>query len=178
MKKVLALHAGMERVLVLFGLNERREPRAARFEGRDEAVVVRMAKNFGLRVAVAIDPHEIFLARKLVQGKSNTIGRNDIPEISWALYRRLNDEIAGGDVGVICASRPKHWDHIGPSHLVIAESTPGGPWWPAFVLRRHATWLVLQWRDRPEKNWFSRKISEVALLASERMPVRHKGRFM
>jgi hypothetical protein len=125
-----------------------------------------MAQNFGLRVVVATKPSEVSLARKLVQGKSDAIRRDDIPEISWKLYRRLNDEIAGGAVGVICTSKPKHWDHIGPSHLVIAASKPGSAWWPAFVLRRHATWLVLQWRDRPEKKWFTRKISEVALLGS------------
>lgn len=151
------------KTLVLFGLDEGRQPRGARFPSENETVLARMAKDFGLRFAVATTPHRISVASKLPRGDIHAADRKAVPEIGWDLYRKLND-LVGGQIGVICTSRPKHWDHIGPSHLVIAEDKPGDGWWPAFVVRRHARTLVLKWRDYPGRGKFFRDIHAVALL--------------
>jgi hypothetical protein len=159
-----ATDAQTEKLLVLFGLDERREPRAARFHIKDQVVVARLALDLGLRVITVTDPQELSIARKVVRGSLRVAERKYIPDISWTLYEGLC-EIAGGEIGVICPFRPKRWDDIGPSHVVLAETNPSGGWRPAFVLRRTTNWLVLNWRDRPNRVWFSRQVDAVAILA-------------
>ena len=156
------------KTLVLFGLDEGGQPRGARFPSENEAVLTRMAKDFGLRIATATTPHRILVASKLLWGDIDAVGRKAVPEIGWDLYKKLNDMV-GGEIGIICTSRPKHWDHIGPSHLIIAEDQPGDGWWPAFVVRRHARTLVLKWRDYPGRGKFFRDIHAVALLISTKV---------
>jgi hypothetical protein len=151
------------KTLVLFGLDEGRQPRGARFPSENEVLLTRMAKDFGLRFAVATTPHRISFASKLPRGDIHAADRKAVPEIAWDLYKKLNDMV-GGEIGIICTSRPKHWDQIGPSHLVIAEDNPRHGWWPAFVVRRHARTLVLKWRDYPGRGKFFRDIHAVALL--------------
>jgi hypothetical protein len=149
--------------LVLFGLDERKQPRGARFKSQDETVVTRMARDLGLRIAVLTRPNEVSVASRLCAGDTNVARREAMPEISQTLYQTLNSFV-GGEIGVICTSLPKHWDIIGPSHLVLAEDKLKGGWWPAWVVMRRARWLVLNWRDYPDRRCFSRRVHAVALL--------------
>lgn len=151
---------------VLFGLDEKEQPRGARFSEKDEGLLSRMANGLGLRIGIARAAHQLAIASQLPRGDVHATGTKAVPNIPLEIYEKLN-ALVGGDTGAISVSLPKSWDQIEPSHLVIAQASLADGWWPAVVVKRHEQNLVLKWRDYPGQGEFIRDVNSVALLSRE-----------
>jgi hypothetical protein len=71
--------------IVLFGLDEEKKPHGAYFTDDAEAIVSRMAMQFGLRIGIATTPIQLSLARKLPKGDVDAADCNAIPDFHPAL---------------------------------------------------------------------------------------------
>lgn len=155
-----------EPVVVLFGLDEKEQPRGARFSGEDEALLSRMAKGLGLRIGVAVAAHQLAVVSQLPKGDVHATGVKAVPQIPLSLHEKLV-ALVGGETGVITTSQPKSWDDIEPGHLVVAQDSLADGWWPAVVIKRHEQNLVLKFRDYPGQGEFIRDVNSVALLKND-----------
>jgi hypothetical protein len=149
--------------VILFGLDEKERPRGAQFLGEDEALLTRMAKGLGLRMATPFAAHQLAVTSKLPKGDVHATDLKAVPEIALDLYERLN-ALVGGETGAIATKQPKSWGEIEPGHLVIAQDSLADGWWPAVVMKRHENNLVIKWRDIPGQGEFVRDANSVALL--------------
>jgi hypothetical protein len=159
---------GPKNTVVLFGLDSHEQPRGAQFVGEDEALLIRMAKGMGLRMASPIALHHLAVTSKLPKGDAHATGLRAVPQIALELYEKLN-ALVGGETGVITPSQPKTWDEIEPGHLVIAQDSLADGWWPAVVVKRHDSTrtLILRWREYPGQGEVARPIDSVALLKND-----------
>jgi hypothetical protein len=151
---------------VLFGLDEKEQPRGAFFKPQDEALLTRMAKGLGLRIGIAHATHQLAVASQLPKGDVHATGTKAVPVIPLDLYEKLN-ALVGGETGAISNSQPKSWDEIEPGHLVIALDSLSDGYWPAVVVKRHENNLVLKWRDFPSQGELVRDVNSVALLKND-----------
>lgn len=153
--------------IILFGLDEHDEkPRGAQFIGGDEALLTRMAKGMGLRMASPVAAHHLAVTSKLPKGDIHATGVKAVPQIELGLLEQL-DTLVGGQPGVIAKTQPASWDRIEPGHLVVAMDTLTDGWWPAVVIKRHERNLVIKWRDFPGQGKFIRDVNSVALLKND-----------
>jgi hypothetical protein len=150
-------------LIVLFGLDEKEQPRGAHFKQSDEVLLTRMAAGLGLRIGVAQAAHQLALAGQLPKGDVHATGNKAVPTIPLELYEKLN-ALVGGDTGVISSVLPRSFDKIEPGHLVIAQDSLPDGWWPAIIRKKHERNLVLIWRDFPGQGEFIRDVNSVALL--------------
>lgn len=152
--------------VILFGLDEQEKPRGAQFVGEDEALLTRMAKGMGLRMASPVAAHHLAVTSKLPKGDVHATGVKAVPQIALELYEKLN-ALVGGETGVIATAQPKSWDAIEPGHMVIAQDSLTDGWWPAVVIKRHEQNLVLKFRDYPGQGELIRDVNSVALLKND-----------
>src|SRR5690242_8254350 len=106
--------------IILFGLDEHKQPRGAQFVGEDEALLTRMAKGMGLRMACPVAAHHLAVTGELPKGDVHATGVKAVPQIELPLLERL-DALVGGQLSVIAKTQPASWDEIKPGHLVIAQ---------------------------------------------------------
>jgi hypothetical protein len=155
--------AKSDKVIVVFGLDEDRKPRAGRFTNENEALLAKAAAAVGLRLAVPMSrQHHEFVA-KLPAGRLHGTGKGFVPNVRQDHYDQLVGFV-GGDLGPISAALPKSWDDVAAGHVVIAQDTVADGWWPAVVTKRHDDKLALKWRDYPGQLEFVRPTTAVALL--------------
>jgi len=157
---------GPKNTVILFGLDEQEKPRGAQFVGEDEALLTRMAKGMGLRMASPVAAHHLAVTSKLPKGDVHATGVKAVPQIQLELLERLN-ALVGGETGVISTAQPNTWDEIEPGHLVIAQDNLADGWWPAVVRKRHQDKLVLVWRDYVGQGEVIRDVNSVALLRND-----------
>lgn len=155
-----------DRIVILFGLDEDRKPRAARFVNENELLLAKAAAATGLRLAVPTAGQHFELTAKLPLGRVNGSGKNFVPYIRQELYDQLSG-LAGGEQKPITPGLPKSWDEVAPGHIVIAQQTVADGWWAAVVTHRNEETLTLCWRDYPSQPEFLRHISAVALLKDD-----------
>src|SRR5690349_11354741 len=84
-----------EPLIVLFGLDEKEQPRGAFFKEKDEALFTRMAKGLGLRIATAHAPHHLAVVSKLPKGDVHATGTKAVPIIPLEQYEKLNALVGG-----------------------------------------------------------------------------------
>jgi hypothetical protein len=154
------------KAIVLFGLDEDGQPRAARFMETDEELVARAAQALGLRLGIATNAKHFDVVKDLPLGRIHATGKTAVPSISQELYDKLNG-LVGGDVGPISTSFAKSWEELAPGHLVVAQASLADGWWVAVLVERTGDTFKLKWRDDANLPAFERPLSAVALLSSE-----------
>jgi hypothetical protein len=171
--------------VVLFGIDSRGKPKAARF-GKDHAkLAVKAASQLQLRVLANDSPKIAEIAARLPHGRVHATGRTFVPFIRRDLYDKLvavaangnsppTNPPAGGSPGAPGStsggsppSLPRSWKEIAPGQLVIAQETLEDGWWEAIVLERNGDMLTLRWRDYPKQAKCVRHRAVVALISTE-----------
>lgn len=151
------------KIIVVFGLDSDRKPRAAKFVDENESLLAKAAAGTGLRLAAPATRQHFELVDKLPAGRLHGTGKGFVPNVRQDLYDQLI-AFVGGDPGPISGGLPKSWDDIATGHVVIALEDTASGWWPAEVIKRHEDSLALRWRDFPGQPEFVRPVTAVALL--------------
>src|SRR3954465_299158 len=159
------------RTMVLFGTDENKRPRAARFVVDENlGLLAAAADSLDLIVCEVKTAKLAELAQKLPVGKVHATGPAFVPYVRQELYDTIV-EAAGTDAAAPgelpkADSAPRTFDEIAPGHLVIAQEDLETGWWEAIVLERDADTLTLRYRDYPRLPKFQRARTAVALLNS------------
>ena len=169
--------------LVLFGLDSRGKPKAARFGKEHADLAVKAASQLALQVLAGNDPKLAEIAARLPVGRVHSTGRTFVPFIARDLYDQLlaaaNGNLhqpasppAGGASSNAAGSRPpassppklpRNWQEIGVGDLVLAQQDPGDGWYEAIVVEANGM-FTLRWRDYPRQRRFARHRLRLGLL--------------
>lgn len=158
------------RTMILFGVDENKRPRAARFVVDENlGLLAAAADSLDLIICEARTPKLADLAQKLPVGRTQATGPAFVPFVRQDLYDKVV-EAAGPDAAAPgelpkAASSPRTFDDIAPGHLVIAQEDLETGWWEAIVLEAKADTLTLRYRDYPRLPKFQRARTAVALLS-------------
>jgi hypothetical protein len=179
--------------VVLFGLDESRKPRAARFGSAHGNLAAKAAELMSLTAFPVNSAALAEIAEKLPTGRMYANGRAFVPNVRRDLYSKLiaaaatntggnsqsqSDEpaqkpAAGNETGpspaepaepVVAHGYPRDWNDISVGHLVIASGGATDGWWEAIVVGLEGDMLTLRWRDFPKYPKFVQHRSAVALL--------------
>jgi hypothetical protein len=185
-----ATHSALARCalspLVLFGIDSRGKPKAARFGREDASLAIKAATQLQLNVLASNDPKVAEIAARLPVGRVHATGRTFVPFIRRDLYDKLVAAVpngnfhqpltpppAGGASGNAAGSRPpgsapnlpQNWQEIGVGDLVVAQEVdPEDGWYEAVVTEVTADMLTLRWRDYPRLRRIVRHRFRVGLL--------------
>jgi hypothetical protein len=141
--------------LVLFGIDSRGKPKAARFRKEHAGLAVKAASQLALQVVAGNDPKVAEIAARLPVGRVHATGRAFVPFIRRDLYDQLlaaagNGNLAqppappaSGASGNAAGSRPpgsspklpRNWQEIGVGDLVLAQWDPEDGWYDAICHR-------------------------------------------
>jgi hypothetical protein len=180
--------------VVLFGLDESRKPRAARFGSAHANLAAKAAELMSLTACPVSSPVLAEIAEKLPTGRMYANGRAFVPNVRRDLYAKLiaaaatnngdghsgepaekpaEPAAAGNEPGpstaepaepVVAHGHPRDWNDISVGHLVIASGGATDGWWEAIVIGLEGDMLTLRWRDFPKYPKFAQHRSAVALL--------------
>jgi len=166
--------------LVLFGIDSRGKPKAARFRKEHAGLAVKAASQLALQVVAGNHPRVAEIAARLPVGRVHATGRTFVPFIRRDLYDQLlaaagNGNLAqppappaSGASGNAAGSRPpgsspklpRNWQEVGVGDLVLAQWDPEDGWYDAIVIEAANDMFTLRWCDYPR----------------QRKPVRHRLR--
>jgi hypothetical protein len=169
--------------VVLFGIDDRGKPKAARF-GKDHAnLAIKAAGQLHLQVLANDSPKIAEIAARLPVGRVHATGRTFVPFIRRDLYDKLVAAAANGKshppptstaAAATGASGPKssgstpnlpeNWDKIGLGDLVVAQEGPEDGWYEAIVIEANGDMLTLRWRDYPRERRIVRHRHRLGLL--------------
>ncbi len=156
--------------LVLFGIDSRGKPKAARFRREHAGLAIKAAAQLQLNVLASTDPRVAEIAARLPVGRVHATGRTFVPFIRLDLYDKLvaaapNGNFpqpptppASGTSGNAAGSKPpgsapnlpRSWQEIGVGDLVLAqEEDPEDGWYEAIVIEIANDMFTLRWRDFP-----------------------------
>jgi hypothetical protein len=182
--------------LVLFGIDSRGKPKAARFRKEHAGLAVKAASQLALQVVAGNDPKVAEIAARLPVGRVHATGRTFVPFIRRDLYDQLlaaagNGNLAqppappaSGASGNAAGSRPpgsapklpRNWQEIGVGDLVIAQESLEEGWYEAIVVEANGDMLTLRWRDFPRQRRFARHRLRLGLLYSGSRPTAETGK--
>ena len=160
------------RALILFGLDENKRPRAARFVVDDNLGLFNKAADAMDLIICDVKTTRLSdLASKLPAGQMLANGLRFVPYIRQDLYDELV-EAAGSDAEVpseppTVAGTPRTFEEITTGHLVIAQEDLATGWWEAIVFSCERDMLTLRYRDYPRLPKFKRHRTAVALLSPQ-----------
>ena len=157
--------------VVLFGIDSRGKPKAARF-GKDHAgLAIKAATQLQLRILASSDPKVAEIAARLPVGRVHATGRTFVPFVRRDLYDKLIAIAPNGNLhqpppspasgaGDAAGSRPpgnapnlpRNWREIGVGDLVVAQDTLEEGWYEAIIIETDGDLLTLRWRDYPKCN--------------------------
>jgi hypothetical protein len=158
--------------LVLFGIDSRGKPKAARFGREHASLAIKAATQLHLNVLASNDPKVAEIAARLPVGRVHATGRTFVPFLRRDLYDKLvaaapNGNLhqpptlppAGGASGNAAESRPagsppnlpRNWHEIGLDDLVVAQQSLEDGWYEAIVTEANGELLTLRWRDYPRE---------------------------
>lgn len=162
------------KMLILFGLDENKQPRAARFVREELGLLAKAADAMDLIMCDVKTPKLSELALKLPAGRLHASGGGFVPYIRQDLYDKVV-EAAGSDGKApteppTVGSAPRTFDEIAPGHLVIAQEDLETGWWEAVVFECNGDILSLRYRDYPRLPKFTRHRTAVALLSPPTTP--------
>src|ERR1700739_1486415 len=141
--------------VILYGLDEREKPRAARFGPDHASQAMKAADLMGLTVRDLDTSDLAEIAQKLPAGRLYANGRGFVPNVRPALYAKLVDAVAKHKtepdtkrpdpapsqsapalkaVTTLGQAYPRDWSEISVGHLVIACDHDFGGWWEAIVI--------------------------------------------
>ena len=176
--------------LVLFGIDSRGKPKAARFGKQHAGLALKAATQLQLQVLAGNDPKIADLAARLPVGRVHATGRTFVPFIRRDLYDQLVAAAANGSahpqapsIGSSSASGstpggsaphlPKDWQGIELGDLVIANDSREEGWYEAIVVHVDGDMLTLRWRDYPGERRLVRHRDRIALLYPNGKPTPH-----
>jgi hypothetical protein len=158
-----------ERVLVLFGYDEDKKPRAAKFWQQDFEPARKAAEMMGLQVhegeTKKLRPH----LSKIALGEVYKSGWGGIPKIQQkqydALVKKLTGKAAAKPGAPPVTGYPVDWNKIEVGHLVIAptDKPDQDGYFAAIVTKVDGNMLSLTLKDFPDETG-KRHRSTVALL--------------
>jgi hypothetical protein len=167
--------------IVLFGMDSRGKPKAARFGKQHAGLALKAATQLQLQVLPGNDPKIADLASRLPVGRVHATGRTFVPLVRRDLYDQLVAAAGNGAAhaeppshGSSAASNsapsgsaprlPKDWQEIGVGDLVVANYSRDEGWYEAVVVQVDGDMLTLRWRDYPRERRFIRHRDRVGLL--------------
>ena len=170
--------------LVLFGIDSRGKPKAARFGREHASLAIKAATQLQLNVLASNDPKVAEIVARLPVGRVHATGRTFVPFIRRDLYDRLvaaapNGNFhqppappASGARSGAAGSRPpgsspnlpRHWHEIGVGDLVLAQEEPEEGWYESIVVEATNDMFTLRWRDYPRARKIVRHRLRVGLL--------------
>ena len=139
--------------LVLFGIDSRGKPKAARFGKQHAGLALKAATQLQLQVLMSNDPKIADLTAQLPVGRVHATGRTFVPFIRRDLYDQLLAAAANGNAhsssspdgssgasgsapGGSAPRLPRNWQAIGIGDLVVANQDRWDGWYEAIVTRR------------------------------------------
>jgi hypothetical protein len=167
--------------VVLFGIDGRGKPKAARFGKQHAGLAVKAATQLQLQILVANDPKIANVVGRLPVGRVHATGRTFVPFVRRDLYDQL---VAAAGNGAAHADPPSHgssgasgsapngsvphlpkdWQGIGVDDLVVAYQGQEDGWYESIVVQVDGDMLTLRWRDYPRERRFTRHRNRVGLL--------------
>jgi hypothetical protein len=183
--KVTHLTTAKHSPLVLFGIDGRGKPKAARFGREHASLAIKAATQLQLNVLASNDPKVAEIAARLPVGRVHATGRTFVPFIRRDLYERLvaaapNENLhqpptppsGGGASGNAPGSMPagsppnlpRNWHEVGLGDLVVAQQSVEDGWYEAIVIEVNGDMLTLRWRDYPRERRVVRHRLRVGLL--------------
>jgi hypothetical protein len=149
--------------IVLFGIDDREKPQAARFPEKLSDLAIKAGEQLKLNVLKVTTSEATKVAALLPVGRINANGTGVVPYVKQNLYDMLIDLVGPGQrtpgLGL-----PPSWKEIGVNDLVIAFEDKVWGWWEAVVIERTGDMLKLRWRDFPKQPPVARHRNAVALL--------------
>jgi hypothetical protein len=168
--------------LVLFGIDSRGKPKAARFGREHASLAIKAATQLQLNILASNDPRVAEIAARLPVGRVHATGRTFVPFIRRDLYEKLvaaapNGNFgqptppAGGASSGAAGSRPpgsspnlpRNWQEISVGDLVVAQESLEDGWYEAVVIKANGDMLTLRWRDYPRERKIVRHRLRVGL---------------
>jgi hypothetical protein len=162
-----ANHSTPATPLVLFGIDSRGKPKAARF-GREHAnLAIKAATALQLNALASTDPKVAEIAARLPVGRVHATGRTFVPFIRRDLYDRLvaaapngnlhqppttppaSSGAAGSRPPGSSSNLPRNWREIGVGDLVLAQEDPEHGWYDFIVVEVANDMFTLRWREYP-----------------------------
>jgi hypothetical protein len=179
--------------LVLFGVDSRGKPKAARFGKQHAGLAIRAATQLQLQVLASNDPKIAELAARLPVGRIHATGRTFVPFIRRDLYDKLVAAAANGNAQTASSSNgssgasgslpggsapplPQNWQKIGVGHLVVAQDDPTEGWYEAIVVEANGDMFTLRWRDYPRERRIVRHRHRLGLLYPRPRPTAENGK--
>jgi hypothetical protein len=172
--------------VILFGMDSRGKPKAARFRKDHAGLAVKAASQLQLQVLANDSPRIGEIAARLPVGRVHATGRAFVPFIHRDLYDKLIAVASNGNgyqsVAAAAASQspsnpsgstpnlPESWDKIGPGDLVVAQESPEDGWYVAIVIESNGDMLTLRWRDYPRERRFARHRHRIGLMYPSAKP--------
>jgi hypothetical protein len=169
--------------VILFGIDSRGKPKAARFRKDHASLAVKAAGQLQLQVLANDNPRIGEIAAKLPVGRVHGTGRAFVPFIRRDLYDKLIAVAANGNghkpapAAAATAANPspskpsgstpnlpESWDKIGPGDLVVAQESPEDGWYAAIVIEANGDVFTLRWRDYPRERRIVRHRSRLGLI--------------
>jgi hypothetical protein len=163
-------------ILVVFGLDDKGQPRAGSFFEIDFEPARKAASLLKL--------HSFESTADLLRPALKKIGEGQAFASGWAIIPRIRRNHYDTLLSVIASVRPTasvdtsnvlfpaSWEDIQKDSLVLAQADSADlGWWPSIVEKIEGQMLTLRWKDFPKDSKFKRHISAVALI---RPPVAEK----
>ena len=156
------------RMLVVFGFDESKRPRAAQFKEPEFKLARKAADLMGLSVFETDDAKIRRRLKKLPQGKVYMSGWGFVPNVRQIQFDNLlkttGEKKPKAPEPKPQATLPSSWKTVGVSDLVAAQADSASDgWWPVVVVAVDGDMLRLQARDFPEAPQVVRHRSAVAL---------------
>jgi hypothetical protein len=168
--------------LVLFGIDSRGKPKAARFGKNAATLALKAATQLQLRTIAGDDPKIADIAARLPVGRVHATGKAFVPFVRRDLYDKLLAAAGNGNGsspvrltgthagGAATASPPsgnpnlpRSWDQIALGDLVVAQESLEDGWYEAIVIEVNGDMLTLRWRDYPRERKLVRHRLRVGL---------------
>jgi hypothetical protein len=167
--------------VVLFGIDSRGKPKAARFRKEHASLAMKAATQLQLNVLTSSDPKVAEIAARLPVGRVHATGRMFVPFIRHDLYDKLVAAAADGNghptsppngssgasasqPGGSAPHLPRNWREIGIGDLVVTHEGPEEGWYEAIVVEAASDMLTLRWRDYPRERRVVRHRLRLGLL--------------
>lgn len=158
------------RSFLVFGLDEKGKPHAARFPASQKALAKKAAEAMQLHFGDAPDQLGD-VAQKLPIGRLYANGKGFVPPVRRELFARLAAafNVQNPDTGMplyrtTAAGLPKTFDEIEVGKVVLAHLSFTDGWWEFIVTHREGDLLTLRYRDYPNEETLVRNIASVALI--------------
>jgi len=179
--------------LVLFGIDSRGKPKAARFGKEHADLAIKAASQLQLQVLACQDPKIADLTAELPVGRVHATGRTFVPFIRRDLYDKLVAAAANGNThptsppngssgasgstpGGSAPRLPQNWQAIGLGDLVLASQSREDGWYEAIVVEQNGDMFTLRWRDYPRQRRIVRHRLRLGLLYPGPRPTAENGK--